>query len=104
MDASIGRHHTNPELAGHGRLFAHAVVVAEAANGRYASPSEFVARVLAHEWPTRSAPDLTEAGHSVLVSLCSLVAERRRRGRPSRQNRPATGDLRDYHLECQHRT
>ena len=38
--------------------------------------SELLARVYAHEWETGAAPDLTETGHSVLASLCSLVTER----------------------------
>src|ERR1700733_1056400 len=103
MDASIGSHHTDAELAGYGRLFTHAGVVATAANGRDTGPSAFLPRVHVHKWEPGAARDLTEPGYSVLASVCALVAERRRRGRPCSQNSTATDHLRDYELECQHR-
>ncbi len=50
-----------------------------------------------------AAPDRIEARHSDFASLCSLVTERLRGGKPSSQTRTATDHLRNHQLECQHR-
>ncbi len=92
-----------PSWQGTADYSTHAGVVAEAANGRDPSPRDFIARVYAHEWENGAAPDLAEARHSSLASLCSLVPERLRRGRTSGQNGIARDHLRNYQLECQHR-
>ena len=102
-NAPIGSHRRDAELASHGRLFTHAGVVETAANGRDASSSELLHGLTLTNG--KMAPRLISLrrGTVLLLPFVLWSPERLRRGRPSSQTGTATGDLRDYQLECQHR-